>query len=307
MHASLRSPLLKPSAVHSMHRGEKAQDEIRMDIILQQVMNASRFHALELHFGVHRPASATITETTTVNGGVRIDDNNTKLHIVGAPTRTKFPVLPQDEGGKELNTPITVQGRSAIQHGAGDTASISTNTNDYMQLPDNHRALDSGCSTIIATGLLNMKNCEAGSSNIMQAEDGSVTRADHKAEKTCSRQAQNGDNHSKGPHVNGRIKALNDAPSANAPVNQDLRQRKHNSLQLAVTNHVKRISNSYKSRRIAMVQQQQCSPQVFDAEHKQSGDSASRRRNNNKVRPNKRNNIDKQHNGPMNIICHIAA
>ena len=176
-----------------------------------------------------------------------------------------------------------------------------------MQLPDNHRALDSGCSTMIATGLLNMKNCEAGSSNIMQAEDGSVTRADHKAEKTCSRQAQNGDNHSKGPHVNGRIKALNDAPSANAQVNQDLCQRKHKSLQLAVTNHVKRISNSYKSRRIAMVQQQQCSPHVFDAEHKQSGDSASRRRNNNKVRPNKRNNIDKQHNGPMNIICHIAA
>ena len=141
MHASLRSPLLKPCAVHSMHRGEKAQDEIREDIILRQVMIASRFHALELHFGVHRPASTTITKTTDVNGGVRIDDNNTKLHIVG--TRTKFPVLPQDEGGKELNTPITVQGQSAIQHGARDTASFSTNTNDYMQLPDNHPTLDS--------------------------------------------------------------------------------------------------------------------------------------------------------------------
>jgi len=54
-----------------MHRGEKAQDEIREDIILQQVMNASRFNALELHFGVYRPAIATITETTAVNGGVR--------------------------------------------------------------------------------------------------------------------------------------------------------------------------------------------------------------------------------------------
>ena len=52
MHASLRSPFLKPCAVHSMHRGEKAQDEIREDIILEQVMNASRFNALELHFGV---------------------------------------------------------------------------------------------------------------------------------------------------------------------------------------------------------------------------------------------------------------
>ena len=304
MHASLRSPFLKPCAVHSMHRGEKAQDEIREDIILQQVMNASRFNALELHFGVYRPAIATITETTAVNGGVRIDDNNTKLHIVGAPTRTKFPVLPQDEGGKELDTPITVQGRSAIQHGAGDAASISTNTNDYMQLPDNHSALDSGCSTMIVTSLLDTKHCAAGPSNIMQAKDGSVTRADHKAVKTCSRQAQNGDNHSKGSHVHGRIKALNDAPSANAPVNKDLRQRKHNSLQLAVTNHTLRISNSYKSRRIAMVQQQQCSPQVFDAEHKQSGDSTNRRRKNNKVRPNIRNNIDKQHNWP--IISHIA-
>ena len=96
---------------------------------------------------------------------------------MGAPTRTKFPVLPQDEGGKELDTPITVQGRSAIQHGAGDAASISTNTNDYMQLPDNHSALDSGCSTMIVTSLLDTKHCAAGPSNIMQAKDGSVTRA----------------------------------------------------------------------------------------------------------------------------------
>ena len=77
-----------------------------------------------------------------------------------------------------------------IQHGAGDAAPISTNTNDYMQLPDNHSALDSGCSTMIVTSLLDTKHCAAGPSNIMQAKDGSVTRADHKVEKTCSRQAQ---------------------------------------------------------------------------------------------------------------------
>ena len=96
-------------------------------------------------------------ETTAVNGGVRIDDNHTNLHIVGAPTRTKFPVLWQDEGGKELDNSITVQGRSAIQHGAGVAALISTHTNYYMQLPDNHSALDSRCSTMIVTSLLDTK------------------------------------------------------------------------------------------------------------------------------------------------------
>jgi hypothetical protein len=180
-----------------MHKGEIAKDGSNGDTIHKQVMNASRYHALEMHSGVHRPAcasQATITETTTVNGGVWIDENKTEVRIVGALLRTKSPTIPRD--GEDCNPfDITTKGRSAIQNGAGDhVASISSESSDM--LTDNYPAFDSGCSTVITTNLLNTKNCEEVSINIMQAEDGVVMRATHKVRKTYYFHARNGRIHS---------------------------------------------------------------------------------------------------------------